>query len=512
MKTGTGRKSGGLRLLLAQLIMAQLAVIASPSAGAVRADPGANPDTALAQAQQAFHRGDCASVLGNLTPIIAGRAFSSLADRTRSSALFMASLCEAQTGRFDEALLHIRAATTLPAAPMEIWIARLRIEIYSANPADAVSTLEKLERDTPGAVGRVESTWLQALNGRLKGMPSGAAARDRLLAVVSDPAFVAARYDPGFEYMFLDNARRIAISGDRAGAQAQVDRLNSHVVLISASLDPALRFAIPQDYDMRAATRREIAHLERLSTERPSLLALVIAQAEAHRAIGEPDKALALLLSAAPEGSLAPLFTDREAKLNWWWDELASTYAHLGRYDDAVAALKSGMKVGEQGNFNVSQLLNLASLQLRLGKPQDALDTLAGQETALGTGSSPYGKMVYRRIHGCAAKRTGKADIAAQDFAYALAHRQDEPSNLAAIQLCMGDIDGAAAAIVARLDNPEERGDALRDLSTYEDWPATIPPSPDLAAEESLLARPDVRAAIERAGGIRIFNVLPGAL
>jgi hypothetical protein len=127
-------------------------------------------------------------------------------------------------------------------------------------------------------------------------------------------------------------------------------------------------------------------------------------------------------------------------------------------------------------------------------------------------GSSPYGKMVYRRIHGCAAKRTGKADIAAQDFAYALAHRQDEPSNLAAIQLCMGDIDGAAAAIVARLDNPEERGDALRDLSTYEDWPATIPPSPDLAAEESLLARPDVRAAIERAGGIRIFNVLPGAL
>ncbi|EJL21149.1 hypothetical protein PMI02_05219 [Novosphingobium sp. AP12] len=512
MKTGTGRKSGGRRLLLAQLIMAQLAVIASPSGGAVRADPGAILNTALAQAQQAFRRGDCASVLGNLSPIITGREFPSLPDRTRSSALFMASLCEAQTSRFDEALLHIRAATTLPAAPAEFWIARLRIEIYSANPADAVSTLEKLQRGIPGALSRLEVTWLHALNRRLKGMPSGAAARDRLLAFVSDPAFVAARYDPGFEYMFLDNARRLAISGDRAGAQAQVDRLSSHVALITASLDPALRFAVPPDYDMRAATRREIAHLERLSAERPSLLALVIAQAEAHRAINEPDKALALLLSAAPEGSLAPMFTDRAAKLNWWWDELASTYAHLGRYDDAVAALKSGMKVGEHGNFNVSQLLNLASLQLRLGKPQDALDTLAGQETALGAGSSPYGKMVYRRIHGCAAKRTGKADIAAQDFAYALAHRQDEPSNLVAIQLCMGDLDGAAASIIARLDNPEERGDALRDLSTYEDWPANIPPSPDLAADASLLARPDVRAAIERAGGIRIFNVLPRAL
>ncbi|HUD31130.1 MAG TPA: hypothetical protein VMQ93_19870 [Novosphingobium sp.] len=488
------------------------AICASASAAAVRDDFRTNLPSSLALAQQAARRGDCPRVLDVLSPIVSDSEFPSLPEPTRGSVLMMTGVCEARDRRFDDAAVHIRAATALPSAAANLWITRFQVETYSSHPGDAVTTLEAMQRQASGALSELEPEAVRTLNRRLKNMPNETAARDRLLALASDPAFVPGRYDPAFEYMRLDNARRLATAGDRAGAQAQVDRLTSRNALIEASLDPALRFTMAADYDMRAATQREVEHLEGMSAQRPDLLALVNERAGALRVLGAPDKALALLQSARPDGASAHLFSDLGTKLNWWWDELSSAYAQLGRYDDALNAMKPGMKAGEYGEFNVSQLLNLASMQLRFGKPDEALATLVGKENGLDSNASPYGKMIYHRVHGCAAHRTGKADVAATDLAYLAAHRADQPSSLAAMQLCIGDIDAAAATMVARLDDPKMRGSALLDLSKFEDWPSNLPPDPDKTALAQLLARPDVTAAIGRAGGVRSFNILPRGL
>ncbi len=70
--------------------------------------------------------------------------------------------------------------------------------------------------------------------------------------------------------------------------------------------------------------------------------------------------------------------------------------------------------------------------------------------------------------------------------------------------LCIGDIDGAAAADISRLGDPEHRDTALLALQIYE------PPPVVLSEQEAeierrkaaIRERPDVRAAVDAVGRI----------
>ncbi|MFC0205627.1 tetratricopeptide repeat protein [Novosphingobium soli] len=502
------RTAKNLWLLAGSVILA----IPVSAPAAQRADLPARTATALKLAREALNSNNCSSVLQGMAPIIGDDDFAELPERVRGMALTMTAVCEGRAGQLVPALAHIRTVTTFAIAPDFAWTLRLSLETQAHDLTGAVTTLEEMQRIAPSALLQVKPDFFVYLNRTLKKAPDGASPRARLLALASDPAFGPGRYAPSFDLLRLDHARLLAASGDMAGAAAQVARIDSHVVLVEASVDPLLRAAIPQNYDMAAATRREIFALARLSAERSDLLSLVIAQAEAHRAVGEADKALALLESARPEGVLAAHFLDKDDKLNWWWDELASTYTQLGRYDDTVAALKSAIKAGENGGVNVSQLLNLASLQNRMGHPQDALETLGRIDITAEKKASSFGKMVFYRTRGCAAHRIGKTAEAKADLAYLTAHAKDGLSLLEDLQVCMGDADGAAATMIARLSDSDQQTDALIGLATYNEWPANLPPDPSDEARKRVIARADVQAAIARAGGTRTFNILPRSL
>jgi len=73
-------------------------------------------------------------------------------------------------------------------------------------------------------------------------------------------------------------------------------------------------------------------------------------------------------------------------------------------------------------------------------------------------------------------------------------------------------MDGAAAATIRRLDDPERRAGALLQLSDYDPPPANGSHDPIDLRLGDLKHRPDVRAAIGRAGGTRRFIVRSGAL
>jgi len=73
-------------------------------------------------------------------------------------------------------------------------------------------------------------------------------------------------------------------------------------------------------------------------------------------------------------------------------------------------------------------------------------------------------------------------------------------------------MDGAAAAMMRRLEDPERRAGALLQLSDYDPQPANGPHDPIDLRLDDLKRRADVKAAIERAGGIRRFEVQSGEL
>ena len=178
----------------------------------------------------------------------------------------------------------------------------------------------------------------------------------------------------------------------------------------------------------------------------------------------------------------------------------------LGRFDELLAAYAKGGTRDEHGNLNVSQLLNMAANLIDLGRNEEALRTIAVFDDPKRS-RSPYGEMVLRWVRGCAHAFQGRRDLAAADVAFAKAHEKDNRGAYARLLLCTGDMDGAAAAYIRRLDDPQERGDVLMSFSDFDD-PQVRLPDPFEALHDTIRARPDVKAAIERAGGARRFNIL----
>jgi tetratricopeptide (TPR) repeat protein len=201
-------------------------------------------------------------------------------------------------------------------------------------------------------------------------------------------------------------------------------------------------------------------------------------------------------------------FADQPDFVNWWWNERAYVYQYLGDYPHVLESFRAGIAAGERGQPNVSQLLNLAEAQIRFKHYDDALATLA--PAASGPNRSPYGDMVYHEVHGCAAFKAGKKDIAAPDIAYVRAHEKDGRIAAQALLSCIGDTDGAIALLLRRLDDPDDRIRALRELSDYVPDPAARPLWPGAEKWKQTKARPDIKAAAAKAGGTLTFPFRSG--
>jgi tetratricopeptide (TPR) repeat protein len=275
-------------------------------------------------------------------------------------------------------------------------------------------------------------------------------------------------------------------------------------MLIRISLDPRLRYTLPANFDARAAVEKDLAHLRDVAASHPGSLNVTVTIARRLRLLGRGEEALSTLEAVRPDGPQGATFTDLDRARNWWWDGMAHAYAFLGRYEDAVTAFRAGIDAKENGGANISQTFNLAALQVRFGHHAEALKTLAAFD-ASNVAPSTFGWTVYRLVRGCARYQTGDIAGAKADRDASIANEKDSPRNFTDLLLCMGDVDGAAAAMIRRLDNTDERVDALLQLSDFDPpaHPVTTDPG-DLPMAE-LKKRKDIKEAIARAGGTRRF-------
>jgi hypothetical protein len=86
-------------------------------------------------------------------------------------------------------------------------------------------------------------------------------------------------------------------------------------------------------------------------------------------------------------------------------------------------------------------------------------------------------------------------------------HNSEAPGLLAAALTCAGDEDGAAALLIGRLDDPDQRNGEL--VSDQDYLPAPHPTVYDQAVDvhvRNILKRPDVRAAIAKYGVIESYS------
>ena len=517
MDSGNSADRSGLAKVFCNQKTLGLALTALALGFAPQAMARKMPDNSLVQvlqaAQQAYEADDCPGTLDLVTPIIESSGFDALAASARRPFLVMGAVCEASAGNTERATSRGRALTELPGAPAEIWNLRFAIDMQLGAYEDAVATLEGVQARDPSmlVVGRdlFDEQWMFILNQRLAKQDKDSDVRKRYLALISREDFAPARTQLGYDWMRYAHAAILARAGDAEGAKSVLARLRNAKALRDASLDTDLRALIPADFDLRAAVENEISVLKEIEREKPSLLSVTIAIADAQQMLGEGAKSLATLEAARPYGILEKQFSDRDDQINWWWDSLAQAYTMLGRYDDAQAAYRQAIAEGEDGvtGRNVSQVLNVTFIQRKFGDNKAVLETLETIDIEADDYASPYGKMPYHLAHGCASWALDHKAAAAKDIAWAEAHEDVSSSSLTQLYLCTGNEDAAAALLIRRLDDSDDRTKALVDLSYYQPTPETMPVDPEDAVLARVRDRDDVQAAIERAGGLRHFNI-----
>jgi tetratricopeptide (TPR) repeat protein len=223
------------------------------------------------------------------------------------------------------------------------------------------------------------------------------------------------------------------------------------------------------------------------------------------RALGRPEEALALLDATLPRLKDPATFQDFSEKVIWLWDERSRSLRDLGRVDEAIQALKTGSLAAGTGQASVDLVLNLADLQVMAGQPEQAIETARSSEKLP---ASPYGHLFGDQSLACAYAQLGRK----AELQVALAHlHAQEPDNWTAAveaELCAGDLDAAAAAVIRALADARWRREVLLELSQFDPPAHKTPIERQMDERRAAVAkRPDVQAAIAKVGRTMRFNI-----
>jgi tetratricopeptide (TPR) repeat protein len=492
-------------------IAALLLAFAGGAAGAA-APP--NQDPQLLQSLQAIDAAttakDCKKVVTLGEALIVAR-HGKLPPRIEGSVEWAVAGCAVDLGAKDKGYAHALAGTRIEDSPDELWQMRLWMEMEAKKYAAAVATVEAMTQGRGAALNDTPMQWLYRLNVELKeaGLKQE---RMRLLKLLAADAYAPSESAGDAQGLHYTYAVLLAGEGDAAGARTLLASITDAGLLVEAMFEPKLAPLLPPKLDIRAAAEAGLAHDRAIADRHSDQLDPIHNVAVDLRLLGRPQEALALLqpIVAATANAGAPAYTDAARGLPWIWDEIGRSNEALGRYEEAVKAFSAGAALGEEGGGNVSQVINLAHMQVRFGHADDALKTVARLDGLEGK-ATPHGLMEMHLARGCANAKAGHAQAAAADLAYAEAHRKDGEAVVGDLNLCLGRMDQAAASFIRRLDDPDERAEALRDLSDYDPPPAPIPAAYG-GGIEALKARTDVKAAIAKAGGTRRIPLQPSGL
>jgi tetratricopeptide (TPR) repeat protein len=454
--------------------------------------------------QQMTEGGQCEAALPSARQFWPSTEFATLDVEVRHVFLGATIGCAASLNDYAQAIAAARAARDLNAAWADYSLMLLGLD--SANNQLVIQSFDAMNASAPQYIKNLEyrTVW-RLLRAIREADPSGASELRMHEALVSQ-GYVPPEAVPD-DAIRQEHARLLLAHGDVARARDRLAPITDPQTLLRIRIDrryDALRNdpSFEQQFDIAAAVERHIARARETIAASPRLLGPWLELVQSIRLLGRREEALAevdriLARAQSPEG--ASLFDDYEDQLNWLLNERSYILYDLNRREEARTTFGQAIGVGESGNWNVSQVINLASRLQAEGRSAEAVDVLRTVGRA-----SPYGDMWVAAVRACAGEDLDDAAMRDEAMSFLRAHDDDNPAALTRGLLCVNDLDGAAAAYVRRLGNPEHREVALMALQIYE-------PSPVVLSEQeaeldrrkaAVRDRPEVRAAVEAVGRI----------
>lgn len=445
-----------------------------------------------------------------LHAIVHSPVFDQFDSNERHAALLVAGLVAIDLGKTAEGHPLLVRSSALPEATADDWVGRLNAATILDNKEDAVESLTQLARRWPAKLREVEEPVVWQVVRFAKYTPTGTSKLYGLL----DSLYVAKwTVGDGMEPSNLwRDLAALELEGNQVNrAQEVVGRVQSPHVVVSMRVDKrfdALRERAPQAFDVDAAVANDLA-LRRASVERsPRSLDAIVQLTYSMLTAGLHEELLAMTADIMSKVQRAPAkeapYDDMD-KLIWILDNRARALAATQRWSEAEAEVRDAANRKENGQRNVSNIINLAWFYAEANRNDEALAVLLD----LGE-MSPFGHMQMHGARYIAALQKGDAVIADESLEYLDKHRKDSLDMWQWTLVRANRLDEAAALLIERLRDPVLRNEALCDLQDYTDPPQ--PPQRALWVERwvQIKNRPDVRRAIDAVGRIEKFRIAQG--
>jgi tetratricopeptide (TPR) repeat protein len=376
------------------------------------------------------------------------------------------------------------------------WQMLAAVERELGNHEAAATALSSLLRLDPAMREETERL-VYALVAEAPVSPGMTALLEQLLALEWKPT------DARVGSIWLRLAHERLQRGDRDGVRAALARLATPDDIVRVRSDKRFDGLYDPEspaFDAAAAAHRRVDDLRVQLILRSVRLATVADTLQASIAAGLFDAAEFLARrteSAVAAASAQAPFEDMH-NLPWVMNLHSTALIRLDRADAGLEKLKQAASGGDVG-----RTLNLGNAYCDLGRGEEARAAVAGIDDSR---ASPVGLMVKQSVLHCAALLLHDRESAKQAMAYLAGHRDDSPDAYLWELMRIGRMDQAARSFIARLEAETTRGDALLLAQRFPDARRLPGEAAGYAKLKELLAREDVRRAIEKVGRVQAYD------
>ncbi len=478
---------------------------ASPSSSPQLAEGEDTVRQAIRQAYYLIQANDLPGAATIIDEATRSRAFANSPAEQRYAATFLAGIIASDRGEIETAHRWLVLATEFKQADSKDWHRRLRAAYDLKDYDDSARCVTQIAKRWPKTLVEIRAQAIFRIGVQLNEERKDDAYRN-MLENLFDAEWTGSDADP--DGLWADLAR-LLLARDNVRKAKQVAS-HIHVPLEVVALradrrfdritrkDPeAFQIARAIDFTLKAAEAEVRASPDRLQPLM-RLQSRLLQSAQFDRAISIADDVIAK--AAAGDGT--KVYKDFDDYYAWILDQRAEALGQLGRWDEALKQREKAARRPEHGQMNVNQVINLGLFYNKLGRPQDALDAIAEVGTM-----SPYGRMQLEMVHLGASLQRNDAQAVASHLAFMREHRTDAIGTWQMALVITDDAQGAANLLLERLKREDWRNQALVDIQEYAELPSTPVLSKRRSQWKALLARPEVRAAIEKVGRIERYEI-----
>lgn len=410
------------------------------------------------------------------------------------------SFALARMERIPEARKAIETAVASSPAPSLLLLRQLfLLRAFGGDPAGASDTLQLIASSDPKGLNTLPTEVVSEVLRAIKA--------DENRAFETDYSLVVGGWSPPDSTVAdIDWIRLRLVKGlvqrDRVDdAKAIVDTILNPVILVRLGIDRRYAALWPQ-IEKRLGPGADLADAAYVEAAKarfdkaPTSLVARLGYAEALNVASREAEAMAVADVAKTPAELAAL-ADREV---WLVNLHAALLGDAGRNDEALARLAAINATPVNGrNAMIATMINEPLFAASVNRSELALTT--ADRTGAAVGANEFGQLFLAQARACSYQQLGRKADAATAAAPLIANPKGNADAYLATMICLERMDAAAAAIIARLADPDLRTEMIFELQPFLINDVTkLRDAGQRAGLRTLKARPDVKAAYLKAG------------